>query len=69
LKHAMHTVDIAGAPAANHIFTPDMGWTRDIPASRKLDCVAAAEEMFARGPDSVAEKFEWLRPVHIASCI
>jgi methylenetetrahydrofolate dehydrogenase (NADP+)/methenyltetrahydrofolate cyclohydrolase len=44
----MHTMDIAGAPAANHIFTPDMSWTRDIPAARKLDCVAAAEEMFAQ---------------------
>jgi 5,10-methylene-tetrahydrofolate dehydrogenase/methenyl tetrahydrofolate cyclohydrolase len=44
----MHTMDIAGAPPANHIFTPDMSWTRDIPAARKLDCVAAAEEMFAQ---------------------
>ena len=44
----MHTMDIAGAPAANHIFTPDMTWTRDIPAARTLDCVAAAEEMFAQ---------------------
>src|SRR5262245_26759561 len=44
----MHTMDIASAPAANHIFTPDMSWTRDIPAARKLDCGGVAEEMFAQ---------------------
>src|SRR5215467_7155755 len=44
----MHTMDTAQAPAAHHRFTPDMSWTRKIPAERKLDCVAAAEEMFAQ---------------------
>src|SRR5262249_15016315 len=28
--------------------TPDMSWTRRIPADRRLDCIAAAEEMFAQ---------------------
>lgn len=34
--------------ATNRLFTPDMSWTSKIPAERKLDCLAAAEEMFAQ---------------------
>src|SRR5438132_10881915 len=45
----MRTMDVAEAPpSANSRFTPDMSWTRKIPAERKLDCIAAAEEMFAQ---------------------
>jgi 5,10-methylene-tetrahydrofolate dehydrogenase/methenyl tetrahydrofolate cyclohydrolase len=40
-------MDTVHAPAVD-IFTPDTSWTRTIPAARRLDCVAAAEEMFAQ---------------------
>src|SRR6266404_2754318 len=41
-------MDTVEAPAVNQIYTPDMNWTRTIPQERKLNCVAAAEEMFAQ---------------------
>src|SRR5215475_80222 len=36
------------AQSADHKFKPDMSWTGRIPSERKLNCVAAAEEMFAQ---------------------
>src|SRR5437667_10574607 len=44
----MQTMDAVDVAAESRIYTPDMSWTRQIPAARKLDCVAAAEEMFAQ---------------------
>src|SRR5712671_4263502 len=42
-------MDAVEAPAPAHQpFAPDMTWTRKIPAARRLDCLAAAEEMFAQ---------------------
>src|SRR5262245_61940336 len=41
-------MNTAEAPVAKDRYTPDMSWTRKIPAERKLDCIAAAEEMFAQ---------------------
>ena len=44
----MQSMDTVHAPAVPDTFTPDTSWTRTIPAARRLDCVAAAEEMFAQ---------------------
>lgn len=41
-------MDMTEVPTANNIYTPDMSWTRTISPQRKLNCVAAAEEMFAQ---------------------
>src|SRR5215831_20405657 len=44
----MQTMDVAEATAPRQIFTPDMSWTQKIPKERRLNCLAAAEEMFAQ---------------------
>jgi len=44
----MQSMDTVHVPAVPDTFTPDTSWTRTIPAARRLDCVAAAEEMFAQ---------------------
>src|SRR5256885_8688070 len=41
-------MDTAEPRAMDQRFTPDMNWTRQIPAERRLNCIAAAEEMFAQ---------------------
>jgi 5,10-methylene-tetrahydrofolate dehydrogenase/methenyl tetrahydrofolate cyclohydrolase len=41
-------MDTAETQAANQRFTPDMSWTRTIPAGQKLNCLAAAEEVIAQ---------------------
>src|SRR5215470_8050062 len=41
----MDKVEIA---PVKQTYTPDMSWTRKIPAERRLDCLAAADEMFAQ---------------------
>src|SRR5580692_2402131 len=35
-------------PLSTQTFTPDMSWTVNIPKEQKLNCLAAAEEMFAQ---------------------
>jgi 5,10-methylene-tetrahydrofolate dehydrogenase/methenyl tetrahydrofolate cyclohydrolase len=45
----MTTLELPGAnPAApsNSSFSPDMSWTKSIPAAKRLDCVAVASEVF-----------------------
>jgi 5,10-methylene-tetrahydrofolate dehydrogenase/methenyl tetrahydrofolate cyclohydrolase len=38
----------ASNTAARQNFTPDMTWTRNVPKEKRLNCIAAAEEMFAQ---------------------
>ena len=44
----MNSLETLQAPASSGSFAPDMSWTRDIPASKRLDCVASADEMFSQ---------------------
>jgi 5,10-methylene-tetrahydrofolate dehydrogenase/methenyl tetrahydrofolate cyclohydrolase len=38
----------AATTTTNSSFKPDMSWTQQIPRERRLNCIAAAEEMFAQ---------------------
>src|SRR5215469_8823385 len=42
----MDTVEIAQARKSS--FAPDMSWTQQVPESKRLNCIAAAEEVFAQ---------------------
>src|SRR5215831_4530625 len=44
----MRTMDVAEAKAPKQKFEPDMGWTHKVPKEKRLNCIAAAEEMFAQ---------------------
>ncbi|HLK46969.1 MAG TPA: hypothetical protein VKT49_02480 [Bryobacteraceae bacterium] len=44
----MDTLETIQSPAAEGSFTPDMSWTREIPAAKRLNCIAAADEVFAQ---------------------
>ena len=49
-------MDTLEAPATpNHSFIPDMRWTRDVPAKKRLNCVAVAEEVFSQAERKLAE--------------
>lgn len=49
-------MDILEAPAtANNSFIPDMRWTRDVPAKKRLNCIAVAEEVFTQAERKLAE--------------
>jgi methylenetetrahydrofolate dehydrogenase (NADP+)/methenyltetrahydrofolate cyclohydrolase len=41
-------MDAAETVAVKPAFAPDMTWTRDIPKNKTLNCISAAEEMFAQ---------------------
>jgi 5,10-methylene-tetrahydrofolate dehydrogenase/methenyl tetrahydrofolate cyclohydrolase len=41
-------MDALDTAAVKKTFTPDMTWTRNVPKEKKLNCIAAAEEMFAQ---------------------
>jgi methylenetetrahydrofolate dehydrogenase (NADP+) / methenyltetrahydrofolate cyclohydrolase len=36
-------------------FTPDMRWTRDVPAKKRLNCIAVAEQVFTQAERKLAE--------------
>ena len=44
----MNSLETLQAPAAAGPFSPDMSWTREIPAAKRLNCIAAADEVFAQ---------------------
>jgi methylenetetrahydrofolate dehydrogenase (NADP+)/methenyltetrahydrofolate cyclohydrolase len=47
----MTTLELPGAnPAASSSssFSPDMSWTKNIPAAKRLDCIAVASEVFTQ---------------------
>jgi methylenetetrahydrofolate dehydrogenase (NADP+)/methenyltetrahydrofolate cyclohydrolase len=47
----MTTLELPGAdPAAppTSSFSPDMGWTKNIPAAKRLDCVTVANDVFTQ---------------------
>src|SRR5690348_1552025 len=49
----MDTLEVA--QAARRTYTPDMTWTRDVPASMRLNCIAAADEMFTQAERKLAQ--------------
>src|ERR1700733_10828598 len=36
-------------------FAPDMSWTKQVPPSKRLDCIAAAEEVFTQAEQKLAQ--------------
>ena len=42
-------------PAVKTSFTPDMGWTRDVPADKRLDCIAVADEVFTQAERKLSQ--------------
>ena len=51
----MKTLEMAEFSTAKTSFTPDMGWTREIPAAKTLNCIAAAEEVFTQAERKLAQ--------------
>src|SRR5581483_5088386 len=49
----MDSVEIAEAQKSS--FAPDMSWTRSIPQSKRLNCIAAAEEVFTQAERKLAQ--------------
>src|SRR5277367_1794342 len=49
----MDTVEIP--PARKTSFAPDMSWTQQVPQSKRLNCIAAAEEMFVQAEQKLAQ--------------
>lgn len=43
------------AEAQKSSFAPDMSWTRSIPQSKRLNCIAAAEEVFTQAERKLAQ--------------
>src|SRR5215472_17952977 len=41
--------------AQESTFAPDMGWTQQIPLSKRLNCIAAAEEVFAQAEEKLGQ--------------
>jgi 5,10-methylene-tetrahydrofolate dehydrogenase/methenyl tetrahydrofolate cyclohydrolase len=54
----MTTLELPGAnPAApsTSSFSPDMSWTKNIPASKRLDCIAVASEVFTQAERKLSQ--------------
>ncbi|GEM_PF-3330753 len=51
----MDTAEIAETSAARKPFTPEMSWTREVPASKRLNCIAAADEVLAQAERKLGE--------------
>jgi hypothetical protein len=49
----MATLEIPQARKSS--FVPDMSWTKQIPPSKRLDCIAAAQEVFAQAEQKLAQ--------------
>jgi len=47
----MATVEVA----QNTAFAPDMSWTQQVPASKRLNCIAAAEDVFVQAEQKLAQ--------------
>ena len=43
----MNSLETIQAPSAKGSFVPDMSWTREVPAAKRLDCIAAANDVFS----------------------
>jgi 5,10-methylene-tetrahydrofolate dehydrogenase/methenyl tetrahydrofolate cyclohydrolase len=46
---------LEAAQAEKTSFVPDMTWTRDVPQSKRLNCIAAAEEVFTQAERKLAQ--------------
>ena len=49
----MATLETPQAPKSS--FVPDMSWTQRVPQSKRLNCIAAAAEMFAQAEQKLAQ--------------
>jgi methylenetetrahydrofolate dehydrogenase (NADP+)/methenyltetrahydrofolate cyclohydrolase len=49
----MDTLEIAKAQKSS--FAPDMSWTQQVPQSKRLNCIAAAEEVFTQAEQKLAQ--------------
>ena len=43
------------AKAQKSSFAPDMSWTQQVPQSKRLNCIAAAEEVFTQAEQKLAQ--------------
>jgi len=50
----MNTLEIPQQEPRNS-FAPDMRWTRDVPAKKRLNCIAVAEEVFTQAERKLAQ--------------
>ena len=51
----MNTFELAQAADRKAGFAPDMSWTRSVPAEKRLDCLAVADEVFRQAERKLAE--------------
>ena len=51
----MNTLEMADASASKGAFVPDMSWTREIPAAKRLNCIAAADEVLTQAERKLAQ--------------
>jgi len=51
----MSTLEATDPSPAAASFAPDMGWTRDIPRKKTLDCVALANEVFTQADRKLSQ--------------
>jgi methylenetetrahydrofolate dehydrogenase (NADP+)/methenyltetrahydrofolate cyclohydrolase len=51
----MNSLETLQPTAIKGSFVPDMSWTRDIPAAKRLDCIAAADEVFTQAERKLAQ--------------
>jgi methylenetetrahydrofolate dehydrogenase (NADP+)/methenyltetrahydrofolate cyclohydrolase len=51
----MSTLEMTRADAPNRSYAPDMSWTADVPAAKRLDCIAAAHHVFTQAERKLAQ--------------
>ena len=51
----MNTLEMAQAQSPKGSYAPDMSWTRQVPVSKRLNCIAAAEEVFTQAERKLAQ--------------
>lgn len=51
----MNTVELEQVAGGKTGFKPDMSWTRGVPAAKRLNTIAVAEEMFAQAERKLAQ--------------
>jgi len=51
----MDTLEIAQSTAAKTTYVPDMSWTSQVPAGKRLNCIAAADHVFTEAERKLAQ--------------
>ena len=51
----MNALELADVVASKTAFAPDMSWTQSVPAGKRLDCIAVADDVFTQAERKLAQ--------------